>query len=106
MIPAVSVQELAREIQNVHQPFLLDVREAYERAISRLEDQLHIPMGELPSRIQELDPQQDIVVYCKSGIRSAYVVQYLQQLGFCRVRNLSGGINTWASEVDPSMQTY
>ena len=84
---------------------LLDVREPQEYAICNLGGTL-IPRAELPSRISELDRAKEIIVYCKSGSRSAQAVALLRELGFARVRNLAGGIDAWAERIDPSMQRY
>lgn len=65
-----------------------------------------IPMMEVPSRLDELDPGMDTVIYCRTGSRSDQVVQYLLANGFTRVWNLAGGINAWADEIDPTMRKY
>jgi rhodanese-related sulfurtransferase len=85
---------------------LLDVREAWERAIAALPDSLNIPMGEIPARWRELDPDAQIVVLCKAGSRSRRVAQFLSAQGFGRVANLSGGIDAWARDIDPSLASY
>jgi len=87
-------------------PLLLDVRERYETEISRIEGSLLIPVSEFVERLSELEPERFMVVYCKVGIRSAQVVEYLRNKGFKRVLNLAGGINAWADQVDPEMATY
>ncbi len=85
---------------------LLDVREHHELAIARLPQALHIPMGEVPARIGELDATRPLVVLCRSGGRSAQVGRYLEQHGFADVYNLTGGINAWAEELDPGLTIY
>ena len=65
-----------------------------------------IPLGELPRRYQEIDPNQDIVVHCKMGGRSAKAVDYLRSVGFKRVKNLRGGILEWIDKVDPTQPKY
>jgi uncharacterized membrane protein YfcA/rhodanese-related sulfurtransferase len=85
---------------------LLDVREAGERDISKLNNDVHIPMGELQARLKELDPNSEIVVYCRTGNRSGSVAQYMAQMGYKNVSNLAGGINLWAKQIDPSLRTY
>ena len=85
---------------------LLDVREAFERDISKLPNDVHIPIAEIQERIKELDPTKETVVYCRTGSRSGAVAEYLAQLGFRDVSNLAGGINDWARQIDPSMQAY
>ena len=74
--------------------------------MARIEDSTLIPLGELPDRLDELDPDRDLVAYCKTGRRSAAAVQMLLERGFNRVRNLEGGIVAWAQEIDPSMTRY
>jgi rhodanese-related sulfurtransferase len=63
-------------------------------------------MGEIPARIRELDPEGEIVVYCRTGRRSAHIVAFLQQWGFSRVWNLRGGLHAWADEIDHSVPKY
>ncbi len=87
-------------------PLLLDVREPQEWALCHLEGSRHLPMNTVPQEQQTLDPEQEIIVICHHGMRSAQVVQYLQQHGFNKVMNLVGGIHAWASDIDPSMPTY
>ena len=87
---------------------LVDVREPFEWKIFNLEDYgaRLIPMGELEGRLGELDPQREIVFYCRSGARSGNVTEYLRQNGFPRARNLVGGVLAWGEEVDPSVPRY
>lgn len=85
---------------------ILDVREAEERQISCLEDDLHIPMNEVPARLGEIDATRPLLVYCRSGRRSEGVAQFLIENGFTQVWNLETGINGYARTVDPSMPTY
>ena len=75
--------------------FLLDVREPEEHAESRIEGCTLIPLGELQERARELDPTNDIVVYCAAGVRSLQGLMILRQLGFEKVRSLEGGIHAW-----------
>ena len=90
-----------------HEPVvLLDVREHWEAALCRLEHSIHIPIEELEHRTDELDSQEEIVVYCHHGVRSAAVADYLRGLGFARVKNLDGGLDGWARDVDPEMRRY
>lgn len=87
-------------------PVVLDVREQWEVDLAALPNCLHIPMGEIPHRLAELDPQADIVVLCHHGVRSAHVAAFLEQAGFPRLYNLAGGIDAWAREVDPNTPRY
>ncbi len=85
---------------------LLDVREPHEWQMCRIPGATLIPLGQLLSRTAELAAAEDIVVYCRSGVRSGRAVELLKGKGFPRVRNLRGGILAWADQVDPSMPRY
>ena len=85
---------------------LIDVREPHEWEIGRIDGAELIPLGDLPGRAEELNRDDDIVVYCKMGGRSAKGVEVLRQLGFKKLRNLQGGINAWSRDVDPSVPLY
>lgn len=87
-------------------PLLLDVREPHEWAICHIEGSRHIPMNQVPQHGAQLDPKQETIVICHHGARSARVAAYLQQMGFSKVINLSGGIDAWAREIDPDLPTY
>lgn len=107
-VPEISPLELKERIDRGAAPPLLDVREAFELGIADLPDagQVHIPMAELPARIEELDREQPLVVYCRTGGRSARVARYLLDSGFREVLNLEGGVMGWRAEVDPSLKEY
>lgn len=85
---------------------VLDVRESWEWDICHFPEAKLIPVKELPNRLNELDRNQDIVVHCRSGGRSAKAVELLKKSGFTRVKNLAGGITAWAERIDPSVPTY
>ena len=85
---------------------ILDVREPWERAIASLPGSVNIPMGEIPARWRELDAEAQIVVLCKAGSRSRRVAQFLSAQGLPNVANLSGGIDAWARDIDPTLQSY
>lgn len=87
-------------------PQLVDVREPWEYRISHIAGSLHIPMGQIPARAEELEAQSDVVVICHHGARSAQVAMYLEKQGFARVHNLEGGVDAWARSVDPAMPVY
>ena len=106
MISEISAQALKKRITAGEKPVLLDVREPEEVAIVRLPGAVHIPMGEVPGRLHELDPDKEIIVYCHHGVRSLRVAQFLAQRDFDRVSNLTGGIDAWAIEVEPGMARY
>ena len=104
-MPEIQVEELKRKLDAGEDVFLLDVRERHEVAICGLGGHL-VPLGELPKRVHELDSSRDIVVHCRSCVRSAKAVAFLRQAGFRRVRNLAGGILAWADRIDRSMPKY
>ena len=86
--------------------FVLDVREPQEIEIAPFPGAAHIPMGDIPSRLTELDPDRETVVVCHHGVRSAQVAMYLARMGFEHVLNLTGGIDAWSLEVDPAIPRY
>jgi rhodanese-related sulfurtransferase len=85
---------------------LLDVREARELNVCRLESALHIPMAEISTRTDDLPADQLLVVMCHHGTRSQMVVDFLRSAGFDNAVNLDGGIDAWACDVDQSMPRY
>lgn len=85
---------------------LLDVREPHEVETAHLEGTRNIPMSDIPTRLQELDPEQHIVVVCHHGVRSANVAAWMKQQGFERVQSMRGGIDRWSKEVDPKVPIY
>lgn len=87
-------------------PVILDVREPWEVNVCALPGITHIPMRQVPARLDELDKGQDIVVVCHHGIRSQQVCYFLQHSGFEKLHNLSGGIDAWAREIEPGMAKY
>ena len=103
---AISVRELADMRSAGQEHTVLDVREARELDICRLEGALHIPMAEIPARTDDLPANQLLVVICHHGARSQMVVDFLRNAGFDNAVNLDGGIDAWACEVDQSMRRY
>jgi adenylyltransferase/sulfurtransferase len=87
-------------------PFLLDVREANEWEIGRIEGAVRISVNELAERMHELDPAREMVVYCRSGVRSGRAVDMLKQAGFRRIKNMVGGILRWSDDVDARIPKY
>jgi rhodanese-related sulfurtransferase len=102
----ITPRDLKSRLDLNDRPVLVDVRDDWETKLCRLDNALHIPMEEIELRTEELNPADDIVVYCHHGVRSAAVADYLRRLGFTSVRNLSGGLDAWARAVDPSMRRY
>jgi len=85
---------------------LIDVREPHELEISAITRAENYPLGQLASKMSELDSAEEIVLFCKSGTRSRRALELLVSAGFRKVKNLKGGINAWAQEVDPSLPIY
>ncbi|MGE4092992.1 MAG: rhodanese-like domain-containing protein [Candidatus Binatia bacterium] len=102
----ISVQQLKTRLDAGDEVVLLDVREPEEVALVRLPGAIHIPMGEVPGRLHELDPDKEIVVYCHHGVRSLRVANFLAQRDFTQVTSLAGGIDAWAIEIEPGMARY
>ncbi|UXH76468.1 rhodanese-like domain-containing protein [Roseateles amylovorans] len=106
----LSVREVAALAGQQPQALLLDVREPWEVALARIEVPglawLHVPMGDIPARMQELEPEQPVAVYCHHGMRSLQVVAFLSRQGFDVVYNLAGGIDAWSREIDPTVPRY
>ncbi|HUL43053.1 MAG TPA: molybdopterin-synthase adenylyltransferase MoeB [Bacteroidota bacterium] len=101
----ISVQELKSRLDRGDDLLILDVREAHEYEINNLNGLL-IPLNQLPARVHELDSSREIIVHCKMGGRSARAVEFLRQSGFRKVKNLVGGIDAWAENIDPTMPHY
>ena len=104
-IPQMSVRELKQRMDAGEEVFILDVREPYEYQIANIGGKL-IPLNDVPQRIAEIDPSQEIVVQCRSGARSQRVAEFLKQNGYGRVANLAGGILAWSDQIDPKVQKY
>ncbi|MCC6956145.1 MAG: ThiF family adenylyltransferase, partial [Anaerolineales bacterium] len=102
----ISAPELAERLKQGDHLRLLDVREPHELQISHLPGATLIPLGQLAARLSELDSAEDMVVFCKSGTRSTRALELLLSAGFRKVKNLQGGINAWAEEVDSSLPVY
>jgi len=102
----MTVTELKARMDRGDAPLIVDVREAAEFDICRIPGAVLIPLGQLPSRIGELDPAREIVLQCKVGGRSASATAYLRRAGFAHARNLTGGILAWIDQVDPSQPKY
>ncbi len=101
----ITVQELKTKLDRHDDIFVLDVREPHEYEICNLGGYL-IPLGEIPSRMHELDSSKEIVVHCHTGRRSQRALELLREAGFKKIKNLVGGIAAWASEIDPEMPRY
>jgi len=102
----MTVTELKARMDRGDAPTIVDVREPGEFEICRIPGAVLIPLSQLPSRLGELDPAQEVVLQCKVGGRSANATAYLKRAGFARARNLTGGILAWIDQVDPSQPKY
>jgi rhodanese-related sulfurtransferase len=102
----ITPQDLKARLDARQPMVLLDVREDWETKLCRLDNATHIPIEEIELRVDELNREDDIVVYCHHGVRSAAVADYLRQLGYPRAVNLAGGVDEWARRIDPSMRRY
>jgi sulfur-carrier protein adenylyltransferase/sulfurtransferase len=104
----LEVAELKERLDRGEAIRLVDVREPFEWRIANLGayGASMIPLGDVPDRLDELDPDGEIILYCRSGARSADVTRYLRSLGYAGARNLRGGILAWSEEIDPSIPRY
>lgn len=105
-IKQISAIELQTKIQHNPQLFLLDVREPNEFEYVRIENSVLIPLSQIPQRLGELNPQQEIVVICHHGVRSQQACMYLVNSGFENISNLTGGIDAWSCDCDSSVPRY
>ncbi len=105
-VPAITATELKARLDAGQHVRIIDVREPYEWDICKLDEADLVPLGSFSSRMNSLDSGEEIVVMCRSGVRSAHVVRLLQEAGFRNVYNLEGGILAWSDEVDPSLPKY
>jgi adenylyltransferase/sulfurtransferase len=105
-VPHITVQELKAKQDRGDKFRLIDVREPYEWDICHIPGATLIPLGQLPSRMSELDSADEIVLQCKSGARSARALKLLQEAGFAKLNNVEGGIVAWADNIDPSVPKY
>ena len=101
----ISVVAVAKSMQQ-GKIVLVDVREYSELAICKIAEAIHIPLGEIPRRIELLPRNVPLVIYCHHGMRSRSVVDYLRSIGFDNVLNMTGGIHCWSKEINPKMQKY
>ena len=100
----IEVLELKKMLKN-KEVVLVDVREPYEVEICNIKGSLFIPMNEIPQNIEQLDKEKRYAVMCHSGVRSLYVSNYLNSLGYSTL-NVTGGIERWATDVDKNMKRY
>ncbi len=105
-VPSVTVEDLKKEMDRGEKLVILDVREPHEIEISSLPGSVRIPLGSLRENLNRLSTADEIVVHCRTGVRSARAVELLRQAGFRKARNLAGGIDRWAQVIDPTIARY
>ena len=106
MVEEITVEELQELRQSCEEHLLIDVREPHEVEIANIGGIL-IPMGDVPQHLTKIPKDQKVIVYCRSGKRSANVIEYLNQTqAYSNLLNLKGGILEWADKIDPSLQKY
>jgi adenylyltransferase/sulfurtransferase len=103
---AITVRDLKDRLDKGDTIFLLDVREPHEYSMAKIEGSVLIPLGELPTSLDKLNSNDEIVALCHRGMRSADAVGFLMQQGFSNVKNLIGGIDAWSIEVDSEVPRY
>ena len=106
MSVSITVQELKQKLDRGEKLVLIDVREPWEYNIAKISGAQLIPLGTLASEYKKLDPTAEIVMHCHMGMRSMDATQFLLQQGFKNVKNLTGGINAWSQQIDPSVPRY
>lgn len=104
----MTATELQAMLSSGVTPVMIDVREDNELKHGMIDGAIHIPMNDVPGRMEEFSPYKDksVVLICRSGKRSAQVGQFMEHIGFTDVINLDGGMNSWAADVDTSMAVY
>ena len=105
-VKQLSTTELKNKIQQEDTIFLLDVREPHEFQYAHIANSVLIPLNQIPQRLGELDPKQEIVVICHHGMRSQQAANYLERSGFNNIANLKGGIDAWSCDADSSVPRY
>jgi molybdopterin/thiamine biosynthesis adenylyltransferase/rhodanese-related sulfurtransferase len=103
---SISATDLAAALERGDELVLLDVREPWEAEIASIPDSMLVPLGSLESVVDKLDPAEDFVVYCHSGVRSAQALAFLRERGFDHAKHLEGGIAAWGRDVDPTLARY
>ncbi len=102
----IEPQEVKQKIERGDTFVLLDVREPWEHALSRIEGAVLIPMQELPAQLGAIEDAGEVVVFCHSGIRSMNAAAWLRDQGIESVRSMNGGIDRWSLEIDPAVPRY
>ena len=98
--------QTAAALRNEKTVLFLDVREQWEHELCHIAGDLHIPMGQIPARLDEIPQERPLIVVCHHGMRSRQVAEFLVSRGFTDVANLNGGIDAWARTVDAELELY
>jgi adenylyltransferase/sulfurtransferase len=107
MVEEIGALELKKKFDDGEDFQLIDVRQPDEFAFAKIEGAKLIPLGEIPSRVGELDPNKEVILHCKMGGRSARAIEFLRASGYTGpLKNLRGGITAWSNEVDPKVPKY
>jgi rhodanese-related sulfurtransferase len=106
VIEDLAPAEVAERLASDSPPLLVDVRESWERDTAAIADSVHIPLGDLPTRVGELSEDASLVLYCHHGARSFQAGMWLAQQGHGSVANLTGGIDAWSRDIDDSIPRY
>ncbi|WP_033069610.1 rhodanese-like domain-containing protein [Thalassospira australica] len=102
----INCNELQKRLEGPQALALLDVREDWEVEICMISGSWHIPLSELPGRVDELSPDMPLAIICHHGVRSRHAGMFLEERGFKEVFNVRGGIDVWAVEIQPDMNRY
>jgi len=105
-VQEIAPRDLAERVRRGDPIDLIDVREPYEWRIARIDGARLIPLGQFANAAREMPPDRDVVLYCHHGLRSRTAAEHLVERGFRRVWNLTGGIDRWSADVDPTVATY
>jgi rhodanese-related sulfurtransferase len=106
VVKEISPKELKAALDNQEEIQLIDVRELHENKYSNIGG-IHIAMKDLPEHLNQLSKNKRIVIYCRSGGRSANLIQWLEtNYGFSNLYNLRGGLVAWHQEIDASLNVF
>ena len=106
MVTEIDVKTLNEKILNKEDFILIDVRTDSEYYLSNIKQAIHMPMNTIPENLESLDKSKEIIIQCKSGIRSEKVCEFLLNNNYKNVKNLKGGIVAWAKEIDQTIIVY
>ena len=102
----ITPKEVKERLDRGEKLLLVDVREPQEYAICRIEGATLVPMGAIPANLQKLDVDEDVICYCHHGMRSLDVANWLRSKGVNGAKSMTGGIDRWSIDIDPSVPRY